>query len=56
MSLPKAEKYLEDDEVIHRKLIVACEIITENELDLEDGEETRSLLMHEKMFNRLSFS
>lgn len=50
------EKYLDETEVIHRKLIVACELATDTEPEPEDDEETKSLLMHENMLTTLSFS
>lgn len=47
-------KYLDEDEDILRKDVVyACEHSL-REIDPEDDEDTKTLLMHETMFNQLS--
>lgn len=46
--MSKTDTYLEDDGKLHRKLIVSCELATERE-EVEDTEETKSLILHEKL-------
>lgn len=48
MEAVKPEKYLEDDDKLHKKLITACDLATEPEPVLEDDEETKSLLRREQ--------
>ena len=49
-------KYLDEDEDILRKDVVyACEHSLKD-VEPEDSQETKDLIMHEKMFNRLSIT
>lgn len=50
------ERYLEDDGHLHKKLITSCEILYDVQVDEEDSEETKEILLHERMLNPLSFA
>lgn len=48
-SMNKPEKYLEDDDKLHKKLIVSCELATSEPVEADD-EETESMILHEQLF------
>lgn len=45
------ERYLEDDDKLHKKLVVSCDLATEpmQEPQPEDDSETKALILHERL-------